>query len=218
MSSRGEVETKQEQRTRRGGRRATLFVFVANGLESMPFIGNAANLFVYFYGSMNFSLTKSATMLTNYMGSTFLLSLFGEGFHEMSGNKDGTETEILKKTDQFMKVLGIHVPASSVPVIPVFFTFLAMPIYDRICVPALRKLTGIPTGIRHLQRIGAGLVLSTISMVVAGYVETRRKHVAGKHTMVDSPDPLPMSVLWLGFQYGLVGMADMFTLVELLDC
>lgn len=38
---------------------------VANGLENMPFIGNAVSLFDYFYGSMNFSLTKSGTILTN---------------------------------------------------------------------------------------------------------------------------------------------------------
>ncbi|KAL8128159.1 protein NRT1/ PTR FAMILY 4.6-like isoform X2 [Apium graveolens] len=438
----------------------------------MPFIGNAVSLFVYFYGSMNFSLTKSATMLTNYMGSTFLLSLLGgfvcdtylsgfrscvlfgaievlgyavlatqafiehlrplpckddftlspnqcekadsgqvamlytglylvalggggmkaaipsfgadqyderdpeeaamiptyfnwfffslvsgallgctffvwvsteqgwdwafavstisvlaavlflctgvsfyrhndpkgspltriaqvfvvafrnrnlplpenaEGFHEIAGNKDGTGTEILKKTDQFTfldraaiirtpdtsnagplsvctvtqveeakvivrmlpilvstifmntclaqhqtfalqqantmdrKVLGIDIPASSIPVIPLFLMFIVLPIYDRICVPALQKLTGIPTGIRHLQRIGIGLVLSTIAMVVAGYVETRRKHIAVRHKMVDSPGPLPMSVLWLGIQYGIFGMADMFTLVGLLN-
>lgn len=114
-------------------------------------------------------------------------------------------------------VLGIHVPSASIPVIPLIFMFIAVPLYDRICVPALRKLTGIPTGIRQLQRIGVGLVLATISMSVAGYVETRRKRLAVHHNMVDSPYPLPMSVLWLGLQYGIFGMADMFTLVGLLD-
>lgn len=35
--------------------------------------------------------------------------------------------------------------------------------------------------------------------------------------MVDSVDPLPMSVFWLGFQYAVFGAADMFTLVGLLE-
>lgn len=50
---------------------------VTTVFESIAFIGNAASLFIYFYGSMNFSLTKAAKMLTNYMGSAYLLSLVG---------------------------------------------------------------------------------------------------------------------------------------------
>ncbi|KAL1821921.1 hypothetical protein ACET3Z_016790 [Daucus carota] len=473
MSNSGEIELKHKPKMERGGMRAALFVYVSTVLESIAFIGNALTLFVYFYGSMNFSLTKSATMLTNYMGSTYLLSLLGgficdtyltrfnssvifglievlgygilatqafidnlrparckditlllmnkcekaddgqtlmlysglylvalgaggikaavpslgadqfdekipeeavhiptyfnwyffsfvigaiigctflvwvntnqgtdwgflvstlavlaavvflctgysflrhsipkgspliriaqvfvaafknrklscpetiEGYHQISGSKDETGTDqILKKTNQFKfldraaiinttdssdtgpwsvctvtqveevkivvrmlpiiastiflntclaqlqtftiqqantldrNVLGIHVPSSSIPVIPLIVMFFAVPLYDRFAVPALRKLTGIPTGIRQLQRIGVGLVLGSLSMVVAGYVETRRKRVAVHHNMVDSPNPLPMNVMWLGFQYGVFGIADMFTLVGLLD-
>ena len=53
--------------------------------------------------------------------------------------------------------------------------------------------------------------------IVAGYVETRCKRVAVHHNMVDSSNPLLMNELWLGFQYGVFGVADMFTLVGLLD-
>lgn len=35
--------------------------------------------------------------------------------------------------------------------------------------------------------------------------------------MVDSVEPLPITVFWLGFQYGIFGMADIFTLVGLLE-
>lgn len=47
------------------------------GLENMAFVSNAVSLVTYFFGYMNFSLTKSATTLTNFMGTAFLLSLFG---------------------------------------------------------------------------------------------------------------------------------------------
>ena len=47
------------------------------GLENMAFVSNALSLVTYFYGYMNFSLTKSATSLTNFMGFSFLLPLFG---------------------------------------------------------------------------------------------------------------------------------------------
>lgn len=113
--------------------------------------------------------------------------------------------------------LGFEVPGPSVTVIPFIFMIILIPIYDRICVPALRKLTGIPTGIRHLQRVGVGLVLSIASMSVSAYVEKRRKSVAIDNNLVDSPAPLPISFLWLGFQFAIFGMADMFTLVGLLE-
>lgn len=46
-------------------------------LETMAFISNGISLVTYFYGYMNFSLTKSATALTNFMGTAFLLPLLG---------------------------------------------------------------------------------------------------------------------------------------------
>ncbi|KAA8537696.1 hypothetical protein F0562_027314 [Nyssa sinensis] len=112
---------------------------------------------------------------------------------------------------------GFQVPGSSIPVIPLGFMFISIPIYDRIFIPFVRKFTGIPTGIRHLQRTGVGLVLSAISMAVSGIVETHRKSVAVHHNMVDSAEPLPISVFWLGLQYAIFGIADMFTLVGLLE-
>lgn len=112
---------------------------------------------------------------------------------------------------------GFKIPAASIPVIPLFFMSVLIPVYDRVFVPVARKFTGIPTGIRQLQRIAVGLVLATVSMAVAGVIETRRKSVARDHNMVDSLESLPMSVFWLGLQYCIFGMADMFTLVGLLD-
>ncbi|PQQ12021.1 protein NRT1/ PTR FAMILY 4.5-like [Prunus yedoensis var. nudiflora] len=114
-------------------------------------------------------------------------------------------------------ILGFKIPGPSIPVIPLLFMFFLIPIYERVFVPIARKFTGIPTGIRHLQRIAVGLVLSVISMAVAALIETRRKSVAIEHNMVDSIEPLPMSVFWLGLQYAIFGAADMFTLVGLLE-
>lgn len=124
---------------------------------------------------------------------------------------------IQQSTTLDRQIGSFTVPAASIPVIPLFFMSVLIPIYDRIFVPVAWKFTGIPTGIRQLQRIGVGLVLSIISMAVAGVIETHRKSVARKHNMVDSIEPLPMSVFWLGVQYCIFGMADMFTVVGLLD-
>ncbi|OMO74871.1 Proton-dependent oligopeptide transporter family [Corchorus olitorius] len=124
---------------------------------------------------------------------------------------------IQQSTTMNTNLLGFKVPGPSIPVIPLVFMFISIPIYDRIFVPIARKFTGIPTGIRHLQRVGVGLVLSAVSMGVAGLVERKRKSVAFQHNMVDSSQPLPMSVFWLGYQYAIFGLADMFTLIGLLE-
>ncbi|KAE9603589.1 putative proton-dependent oligopeptide transporter family, major facilitator superfamily [Lupinus albus] len=124
---------------------------------------------------------------------------------------------IQQSTTMDNKVKGFKVPGPVLPVIPLVIMFLLIPLYDRIFVPFARRITGIPTGIRTLQRIGIGLVLSAISMAVAGYVETRRKSVAIQNNMVDSTEPLPMNMFWLGYQYAIFGIADMFTLIGILE-
>ncbi|XP_027338171.1 protein NRT1/ PTR FAMILY 4.5-like [Abrus precatorius] len=114
-----------------------------------------------------------------------------------------------------------HITPASLPIIPIIFLIIIVPIYDRIFVPLMRKINGIPTGVTHLQRIGVGLVLSCISMAVASIIEVKRKKVARDNNMLDAVPilmpPLPISTFWLSFQYFIFGIADMFTYVGLLQ-
>ncbi|KAK6264556.1 hypothetical protein SCA6_019990 [Theobroma cacao] len=115
---------------------------------------------------------------------------------------------------------SFHIPPASLPIIPVGFLIIIVPFYDQIVVPLLRRFTGHPTGITHLQRIGVGLILSSISMAVAAIMEVKRKAVARDHNMLDAIpvlQPLPISTFWLSFQYFIFGIADMFTYVGLLE-
>jgi peptide/histidine transporter 3/4 len=119
-----------------------------------------------------------------------------------------------KVTDSF------NIPPASLPILPLIFLVFLIPVYDKLIVPYIRKFTGIPTGITHLQRVGVGLVLSIISMGVAAIMEVKRKNVARDHNMLDAIpvlQPLPISVFWLSFQYFIFGIADMFTYVGLLE-
>jgi peptide/histidine transporter 3/4 len=88
---------------------------------------------------------------------------------------------------------------------------ILIPIYEFVVVPFARKLTGHPSGITQLQRVGVGLVLSIFSMAVAGIVEVKRRNQANKNPLE------PISLFWLSFQYGIFGIADMFTIVGLLE-
>lgn len=115
---------------------------------------------------------------------------------------------------------SFNIPPASLPIIPVIFLIILVPLYDRLVVPFARKFTGLPTGITHLQRIGVGLILSSISMASAALMEVKRKDVARDHNMLDAIpvlQPLPISTLWISIQFFIFGIADMFTYVGLLE-
>ncbi|KAJ4703728.1 protein NRT1/ PTR FAMILY 4.5-like [Melia azedarach] len=115
---------------------------------------------------------------------------------------------------------SFNIPPASLPIIPIIFMIIVVPVYDRIFVPFARRITGHPTGITHLQRVGVGLVLSSISMATAALLEVKRKGVARDHNMLDAipvVQPLPISTFWLSIQFFIFGIADMFTYVGLLE-
>ncbi|XP_062003114.1 protein NRT1/ PTR FAMILY 4.5-like [Rosa rugosa] len=112
------------------------------------------------------------------------------------------------------KLGNFEVPAPSIPVIPLIFMSILIPLYEYFFVPFARKITKHPAGITQLQRVGIGLVLSAISMTVAGLVEVKRRHYALAHSPLA---PGGISLFWLSFQYAIFGIADMFTLVGLLE-
>ncbi|KAM1525747.1 hypothetical protein ACFX10_010174 [Malus domestica] len=106
---------------------------------------------------------------------------------------------------------SFEVPAPFIPVIPLLFMSILILLYEFFFVPFARNITKHPSGITQLQRVGVGLVLSAISMAVAGMVEQKRKNQANKDITK------PISLFWLSFQYAIFGIADMFTLVGLLE-
>ncbi|PIN09433.1 H+/oligopeptide symporter [Handroanthus impetiginosus] len=106
---------------------------------------------------------------------------------------------------------SIKIPNPSMPVIPLVFMVILLPLYEFIFIPFAQKMTGHPNGITQLQRVGMGLVLSVISMVIAGAVEVKRRDRALKNPSTR------ISLFWLSFQYGVFGVADMFAMVGLME-
>ncbi|KAJ7544436.1 hypothetical protein O6H91_09G106500 [Diphasiastrum complanatum] len=102
------------------------------------------------------------------------------------------------------------------------FSFLALlawvPFYDRIIVPATRRLTGKERGITFLQRIGIGLFISVIAMFVSGATERYRRHSAVRAGLIDLPHvQVPISAFWLVPQYCLLGLSESFVLIGHLE-
>ncbi|KAK4774275.1 hypothetical protein SAY86_009210 [Trapa natans] len=88
--------------------------------------------------------------------------------------------------------------------------------YDRVFVPLARNITGHPSGIPMLRRIGIGLFLSIINMIAAACMEIMRLRIAANHGLQDSPKAtVPMSIWWLMPQYMLCGISDVFTIIGL---
>ncbi|KAH9322830.1 hypothetical protein KI387_017469, partial [Taxus chinensis] len=124
---------------------------------------------------------------------------------------------VRQATTMDRKIKGFLVPAASLPSIPVISMMILIPLYDLFFVPFARRITGRETGITHLKRVGVGLLLSVLSMAVAAVVEVKRKSVAKEHGLIDSPLPLPITFLWVGLQYFVLGIADMFALAGLME-
>nr|GEV27962.1 proton-dependent oligopeptide transporter family [Tanacetum cinerariifolium] len=89
-----------------------------------------------------------------------------------------------------------------------------IPIYDAVLVPLVRVVTKRPSGITMLQRIGTGIVISIVSMLVAAVIETKRLETAREYGLLDDPNAMvPMKIWWLLPQYLLAGAGDVFAIV-----
>ncbi|KAJ9135233.1 hypothetical protein P3X46_032441 [Hevea brasiliensis] len=87
---------------------------------------------------------------------------------------------------------------------------LLMPLYDTMFIPIIRIITRDEKGINVMQRMGIGMVLSIIAMMIAALVETKRLEMSQK---MPHSETVPLSIFWLLPQYILLGISDIFTVV-----
>ncbi|KAK1287782.1 putative peptide/nitrate transporter [Acorus calamus] len=98
------------------------------------------------------------------------------------------------------------IPPASLQSIPYLLMLLLVPLYETAFVPLARCLTGNPSGISPLQRVGVGLFTVTFSMVSAALVERKRRN--SHH---------PISIFWITPQFLIFGVSEMFTAVGLIE-
>ncbi|KAJ1438975.1 Proton-dependent oligopeptide transporter family [Sesbania bispinosa] len=111
---------------------------------------------------------------------------------------------------------NFKIPAASYTIFTMLSLTIWLPIYDRIVVPSLQRLTGKEGGITLLQRMGIGMFLSILCMLVSGVVEEHRRTMALTNPIGMEPRKgaiSSMSGLWLIPQLTLAGLSDAFTLV-----
>eukprot|EP01018_Ginkgo_biloba_P002381 Gb_20643 [translate_table: standard] len=112
----------------------------------------------------------------------------------------------------------VQVPASSFSVFSLLVVILWLPFYDRVVLPLARRITKQSRGISFLQRLGIGYAFSATSMLVAGFVEVKRRNTAITHGLLDQPSAVvPISAFWLLPQYCIGGLATAFHAVGSLE-
>ncbi|KAF5469830.1 hypothetical protein F2P56_010389 [Juglans regia] len=130
-----------------------------------------------------------------------------------------THTYFTKQGSTMIRSIGIshfQIPPASLQGLTGITILIVVPIYERVFVPIARKFTGHPSGITVLQRIGVGLFLSILNMVVAALVEAERVSTAKENNLLDNPKAtVPMAIWWLLPQYTICGFSDAFTVVGL---
>eukprot|EP00262_Sarcandra_glabra_P005890 TRINITY_DN1782_c0_g1_i3.p1 TRINITY_DN1782_c0_g1~~TRINITY_DN1782_c0_g1_i3.p1 ORF type:complete len:587 (-),score=43.49 TRINITY_DN1782_c0_g1_i3:389-2062(-) len=109
------------------------------------------------------------------------------------------------------------IPPASFAIFSMLTLIIWLPIYDRILVPFIRRFTGKEGGISLLQRMGVGIILSILDMIVSGIFEQRRRSMASTIALNRGGAISSMSALWLIPQLVIAGLSEAFNVVAQLE-
>ncbi|XP_004495348.1 protein NRT1/ PTR FAMILY 5.2-like [Cicer arietinum] len=112
---------------------------------------------------------------------------------------------------------SFKIPPASLAAFVTLSLLVCVVLYDRFFVKIMQKFTKNPRGITLLQRMGIGLVIHTIIMVIASGTESYRLRVAKEHGVVESGGQVPLSIFILLPQFILMGTADAFLEVSKIE-
>nr|GMD62423.1 protein NRT1/ PTR FAMILY 7.3-like [Ipomoea batatas] len=107
------------------------------------------------------------------------------------------------------KIADFHMPPASMTAVDIISSSTFIICYENIILPLYVKLMKRePKPPNELQRIGIGMVISIITMLIAGLVEQHRLRYANGNEETSS-----LSIFWQIPQYVLVGVAEAFIYV-----
>ncbi|KAF5800200.1 putative proton-dependent oligopeptide transporter family, major facilitator superfamily [Helianthus annuus] len=110
-----------------------------------------------------------------------------------------------------------QLPAASLGSFVTLSMLISVPMYDRYFVPLMRKRTKNPRGITMLQRLGIGFSIQILAIAMAYLVEVKRMQCIKSHNILNPKEVIPMTIFWLLPQYILLGVADVFNAIGLLE-
>jgi len=128
-------------------------------------------------------------------------------------------TLFVKQGTTLDRRMGPHfqIPPACLNAFVTIAMLITVVLYDRVFVPAIRHYTKNPRGITMLQRLGIGLVIQVIIMVIACFVERMRLRVARENHLFHAQDTIPLTIFILLPQYALGGVADNFVEVAKME-
>ncbi|KAG6403242.1 hypothetical protein SASPL_135459 [Salvia splendens] len=104
---------------------------------------------------------------------------------------------------------SFEIPAASFSVFVVVAVMLWVILYDRVFLPLASRIKGRPVRVSTRVRMGIGIFLSFLAMIVSATVQAIRRFVAIKNGKVNNPQSVvAMSALWLLPQNFLTGFAE----------
>ncbi|KAA8543406.1 hypothetical protein F0562_021099 [Nyssa sinensis] len=123
-----------------------------------------------------------------------------------------SHTLFIKQGTTLNRSMGPHfaIPPACLSAFVTIFMLISIVIYDRVFVPAIRRYTKNPRGITLLQRMGTGLALHVIIMIIASLAERKRLDVAKANRIFSKKEIVPLTVFILLPQFSLMGVADNF--------
>ncbi|XP_049396769.1 protein NRT1/ PTR FAMILY 1.2-like [Solanum stenotomum] len=109
---------------------------------------------------------------------------------------------------------GFQIPAGSFGMLMMIALTIWVFLYDRVMLPLASKIKGRPVRLKPIVRMGIGIFVSCISMVVSGIVEhVRRRRAINEGLLNNSHGLVEMSALWLVIPNSLNGIAEAFSAI-----
>ncbi|XP_073055374.1 protein NRT1/ PTR FAMILY 1.2-like [Primulina eburnea] len=105
---------------------------------------------------------------------------------------------VLQASSMDRKISSFEIPAASFGIFTVLSVIIWVILYDRVFLPLASRVRGQRVEISSRTRMGFGIFLSFIAMLVTAAVESKRRTVVAAN----------MSAMWLIPQYCLTGFAE----------
>lgn len=107
--------------------------------------------------------------------------------------------------------LKFQIPPASMTTFDIISTTSFIMLYDTIIVPLYVKVfKKKPNAPSELQRIGIGLTIATVALIIAGFIEKKRLKLAYGESS-------SLSIFWQTPQYVLVGVSEAFVVVAQME-